>query len=787
MKNYCRIGSMLLIIILLSSCKKNKVPVFNVDKGGMVLDWILMGPFPSDDLNTREAFGANRSGFNEDFFTGLGGENKAILSDGIETTIQKRNGEKRTVKAKRISPEFENPDRPDFNRIINNKTHIHDRDYDEDVAYAFCYLYSEKTQKIYAHMKADGSPKIWLNDTLAFVNWSDFSKSKDWNYNFELNVKKGRNRFLVKIDNTENWWGFGIELYNKEQNEIEINKKSKSFAFKKIETTPEGIHVLINSIPELAGYQIPVKVTVTKFTGEKLTEKEILTGSNETIPAIENYDGPIYLEVSPSENNNGQTIKEASWSGNYMTSLWVLKKRYDIVKSQYTSFIPQRIQKIYGHVFRYYDRYFSKEQQIPDLNFVLNYNFVRRLVEALEKRQDLLSHIPEEAIPVSFEVKGYGGLDLESGAQISIPENYAGSGSTFPLVFELGGSGSFGKELPHWPKANSLIGMQGEPIIFVKPFAYQVSKHMQRNYWDPVFLDNVLARIKDIFCVDAERIYVYGGSGGGSGTWNWINHSAEHFAAAIILVGGEGYPFRVEKLKYLPLWVINGDLDLASYPFMPEVTINSLRSFGNDVLYTNFPGLGHSVSPGFDRKDLKKWLLAYRNPHKIGLDPLFNMSINEEGFSKVTLKRIPDKTYLGLTRKENPRYPQDNPFRSAMKLYQAYRKPNSAITEREAQGYTLIYEPDYLKAEGKEILLDAPVGDLGKNGDLRKKDIKGCNVASVYIRCADNAEVLNEIKLRIASQLKADGYKLTGEALNYMLNISGSHDRYWEVCYVLSN
>jgi len=787
MKNHIRILNLFLIVILLSGCQKNRVPVCDVDKGGMVLDWVLMGPFPSDELTTREEYGANRSGFNEDFLTGLGGENKAILSDGIETTITKKNGETRSVKARRIGPEFENPDKPDFKRLINNNTHIMDRYYDEDVAYAFCYLYSEKPQKIYAHMKADGSPKVWLNDSLAFVNWSDFSKSKDWNYNFELNLKKGKNRFLIKIDNTESWWGFGIELYNKEQNEIAINNKSKSFTFKKIESTPEGIRVQINIVPELPGYQIPVKVTVSKLTGEKLTEKELLTGNNETIPAMANYEGPVNLEASPSGNNAVQKKTEVTWSGDYKVSLLLLKKRYEIVKSRYTLFIPHRIQKIYSHVFRYYDSFFSKEQRQPEMNYVLNYNFVRRLVDALEKKQDLLSHIPTEAVPVSFKVTGYGGLELESGAQISIPENYAISGNSFPLVIELGGSGSFGKEIPHWPKANSRIEMQGEPIIYVQPFAVRTSSHMQHNYWDPVFLDNVLEIVKDMFSVDAERIYVNGASGGGSGTWNWINHSPEHFAAAIILVGGEGYPFRAEKLKYLPLWVINGDIDLASYPFQPEVTVNRLRSFGNDVLYTNFSGLGHSVSPGFKNKDLKKWLLSYRNPHKIGLDPLFNMSINEEGFSKVTLKRIPDKSYIGLTPRENPLYPQDNPFISAMKLYQAYRKPNSAVTEREAQGYAIIYEKNYLKAAGKEILLDAPVGDLGSNGDLRKKDIKSCKVASFYIKCGDNAVILNEIKLKIASQLKVDGYKLTGEVFNYMLNISGSHDRYWEVCFVLGN
>jgi len=796
MKNYFLTVSMLLIIALLSGCQKNRVPVFDVDKGGMVLDWILMGPFPSDELTTRDESGANRSGFNEDFLTGLGGENKAILYDGVETTIQKKNGETRTVRAKRIGPEFENPNRPDFNKIINNNTRILDRDYDQDVAYAFCYLYSEETQKIYAHMSVDGSHKVWLNDTLVFAQWADWSKSvgKNWMYNFELNVKKGENRFLIKIDNTESWWGFGIELYNKEQNDIEINKTSKSLTFKKIESTPEGIHLLIGTIPELAGYQVPVKVTVTKFTGEKLTEKEILTGSNETIPAIENYDGPVYLEISPSGNNTGQTIKDVRWSGDYKVSLSALKKKYDIVKSQYTSFIPQRIQKLYGHVFRYYDRFFSKEQQIPDISFVSNFNFARRLVEALEKRQDLLSHIPTEGIPVSFEVKGYVESDREEiCAHVSIPENYAGSGNSFPLVIEMRPYNSFGKEISHLPNANLLIEMQGEPIIAVKPYPPNISSRMQSNYWaqsdwwEPFFLDKVLEQIKDIFSVDAERIYVYGGSGGAARTWDWINHSPEHFAAAIILVGFDGYPFRAEKLKYLPLWVINGDLDLASYPYQPEVTINRLRSFGSDVAYTNFTGLGHSVSPGFDKKDLKEWLLAHRNPHKIGLDPLVNMSINEEGFSKVTLKRIPDKTYLGLTPMENPRYPQDNPFRSAMKIYQAYRKPNSAATEREARGYALIYEKDYSKAEGKEILLDAPVVDLGKNGDLRKKDIKDCNVASVFIKCADNPDKLNEIKLRVASQLMADGYKLTGEVFNYMLNIATWHDRYWEVCFVLCN
>ncbi len=765
---------------------QKEAPVFDLEQQGFILDWVLMGPFPSEEISTPEEFGAVRSGYNKDFLTGLGGERQAVLYDGVETTITKKNGEKRTVKAKLMGPDLEDPDRPDFKRVINDM-HIHDRDYDEAVAYAFCYLYADRPQKLFAHMAVDGSPKVWLNDSLVYANWEDLSKSKDWHYNFDIHVKKGKNRFLIKIDNTEQWFGFRIELYNEEQNKLRIKEKVNSVGFTSVTSGKDEVEVLAHTVPQIEDYQLSATLKLLTLDGKILAKKDILTGSRESISPVNIfYNGPVSVEVAPTINPENSK-KELSWIGDYNQSISALYNKYNEAKVQYASFIPSRMQKIYTYVFQYYDRFLSQEEHVPDQNFILNYQFVERLTDALNQGKDLLSHIPDEAVPVLYRVKGYGGMNLEIPAHISIPENYGTSAKEYPLVIELHGSGGFGKDKPHWPKANSRIEMEGEPIIILKPGAPKLSFHLQRNYWDPVYLDNVLAETKNIFDINEERIYLNGASGGGKGTWNWINHSPEHFAASIILVGTEGYPFRAEKIRYLPLWVINGDLDRASYPFLPEVTVNRLRDIGSNVIFTNFAGLRHSVSSGYDKQDLKKWLLAHRNPHKVGGDPLFNMSIKDEGYSNVILKKIPAKTYLGLTEKENPRYPQDNVYRSAMKLYQAYRKPNSAMTEREAQGYTLIYEPDFSSEEGKEILLDAPISEPGENGDLRRKDIKELNVASVYIKCKNDYDDFNKIREKAFANLIKEGYQVTNEAINYMLTISDAKDRYWEACFVLED
>ncbi len=762
------------------------IPVFDVEQQGFLVDWILIGPFPSEKITTPEEFDSVRSGYNEDFLIGLGGERQAILHEGIETTIAKKNGEKRTVKAKLVGPDHDDPNRPDFKRIINDM-HILDRDYDEGVAYAFCYLYSDRPQTLFAHMAVDGSPKVWLNDSLVYASWEGFSKSQDWHYNFAIHVKKGKNRFLIKVDNTEQWWGFRIELYNEEHNKLKIKEKVNSVGFTSVKSGNDEVEVFVHTVPQIKNHQISATLKLLTFDGRILATKEIQTGRYESIsPTNSFYKGPVYVEVTPTINPNNSE-KHISWIGDYNQSISDLSKTYNKAKAQYTSFTPSRMHKLYDGVFQYYDRFLSQKDYIPDQSFILNYTFAERSTSALNRKEDLLSHIPYEAFPVLYKVKGYGGMNLEIPAHISIPKNYGTTDREYPLVIELHGSGGFGKDKPHWPKANSRIEMQGEPIIILQPGAPKLSFHLQRNYWDPVYLDNILIETKDIFEIDKQRIYVNGASGGGKGTWNWINHSPEHFAAAIVLAGTEGFPFRAEKLKNLPLWVINGDLDRASYPFLPEVTVNRLRDIGSDVIFTNFAGLGHNLSSGYDKQDLKKWLLAHRNPHKVGGDPLFNMNIRDEGFSNVILKKIPAKTYIGLTEKENPKYPQDNLYRSAMKLYQAYRKPNSAMTEREAQGYTIIYEPDFTNEEGKEILLNAPISGLGENGDLRIKEIKELSVASVYIKCRDDYDEFNKIKEKVFFNLKKEGYKITNEAINYMLTISDAAYRYWEVCFVLED
>jgi hypothetical protein len=250
----------------------------------------------------------------------------------------------------------------------------------------------------------------------------------------------------------------------------------------------------------------------------------------------------------------------------------------------------------------------------------------------------------------------------------------------------------------------------------------------------------------------------------------------------IVLVGGEGYPFRAERLKNMPIMILNGELDLASYPFLPEVMVNALKRVGNEPVYINYPDRGHSLVGKYEPEKLKEWLLEHIVAVEPGNDPIEDWDMNENGISTADLIEIPGTKVYGLTDRENPAYPQDNPYRSSMKIYQAYREAKSTESDWMADGLVFIQNTGAENSRSSRILLDAPMlENLAFDGDLTIVDLEPMKAMRFYVVTENSWDDLCGKMDLIRSGLVQQGISLSGEERIGILSIMDHKRRYWEV------
>lgn len=190
-----------------------------------------------------------------------------------------------------------------------------------------------------------------------------------------------------------------------------------------------------------------------------------------------------------------------------------------------------------------------------------------------------------------------------------LPRGYDAAREPWPLLLFLHGSGERGDDLgrvkTHGPPKR-VENWPDFPFVLVSP---QVSAGMA---WDSAALASLLDELLATYHVDPDRVLVTGLSMGGHGAWRFATDYPER-VAAIAPVCGAGEPYRVCRMKQVPVWAFHGALDTVVLPRTDEATVEALRTCGGDVSYTVYPDLGHDAwTRTYDDPALYDWLLRQR-------------------------------------------------------------------------------------------------------------------------------------------------------------------------------
>ena len=114
--------------------------------------------------------------------------------------------------------------------------------------------------------------------------------------------------------------------------------------------------------------------------------------------------------------------------------------------------------------------------------------------------------------------------------------------------------------------------------------------------------------------IDSNRGYVMGHRMGGRGTWDWILHFPERFAAAAPCgFSSVNDHYEIKRLANISIWGMVGASDSKNVGPVKKM-VDLLRATGNpNVRYTAFPEANHSKGNAavLSSVELIEWMLTF--------------------------------------------------------------------------------------------------------------------------------------------------------------------------------
>jgi predicted peptidase len=230
---------------------------------------------------------------------------------------------------------------------------------------------------------------------------------------------------------------------------------------------------------------------------------------------------------------------------------------------------------------------------------------------------------------VAGKFRAPGRLDVHY--QLFIPAGCSPS-KRYPLIVSLHGAGSHGTDNLRQlsPPVAALIDRAQaiEPVFVLVPQDPKGDKWVTgsgdapfRNYRQADRPQSaasalVLAGIDELeeeYPIDPDRIYLTGGSAGGTGTWDLITRNGTGRFAAAVPITGANDPSRAGVIARLSIWAFHGAEDTTAPVENTREMVANLRALGSPVRYTEYPDVGHeSWNRAYAEPELFPWLLAQR-------------------------------------------------------------------------------------------------------------------------------------------------------------------------------
>ena len=242
------------------------VPTHSAD-GGFIKDWLVLGPFPAQDLQ-------------QDFLADAGGENMVRPEEGISVTA--KDGSRRTWQRFRSAEDFVKLERV-FGVL------------DQVVAYAYCELQSDRAGEGEIRVAADHGAVVWFNGN-EVIRTTPRVVPRNYNAYADgpITLKPGRNACLLKIQAIKSDWHFAMEVFPPGQAVLDFlvrDKANESVEHAQIQVFARGVEIAKTETGKSGSARTPLfqvgddyEIRVTAGTrGTWLPQRAVLPGDRPRI------------------------------------------------------------------------------------------------------------------------------------------------------------------------------------------------------------------------------------------------------------------------------------------------------------------------------------------------------------------------------------------------------------------------------------------------------------------------------------------------------------------------
>lgn len=123
---------------------------------------------------------------------------------------------------------------------------------------------------------------------------------------------------------------------------------------------------------------------------------------------------------------------------------------------------------------------------------------------------------------------------------------------------------------------------------------------------------NVLQLMREGFNIDSNRIYLWGHSMGGAGTYHIASKYPDIFAGLGVAAPAPEPDAPIddilERIKHLPIFVLQGTADTAVPVERTRAWVNRMKALGMQHIYVEIPGADHSLLISQNKDNMKKFV-----------------------------------------------------------------------------------------------------------------------------------------------------------------------------------
>ncbi|HEX9652842.1 MAG TPA: prolyl oligopeptidase family serine peptidase [bacterium] len=572
-------------------------------QGGFLREWLIVGGFPNP----------NGAGYDTDLLLEHEGEQGIRPIAGM--THKLPDGTALAWKS------YHSP----YN-YVNFLNVLQAIDFYNKIAYAYTTVEWPRQEKTILSFGSNVGNKIWVNGKLVYESKNNWTAKES--HHVEVEMEKGGNSILMKSIHGGWTWGFTLRLIKPESFSLIHDFHLSPSIVKSDRTDDLKLQTDRSENPEIKNIDVQIKAVAAG--GKIVAEKTAKRGEEASFQTTKWPDG-VYEIRFESENNRSELVTAYL----YWHKGDGLMEARELVSTAPKN--PQTPAELTHAMLAdlVIDRLGHNPAAIDSIDVSAIYS---PLVEYAELKLQAAGK-PGPARANGFVRLAY--RDETDGTpqfcRAYLPLKYDAN-KKWPLVLKLHGYNPPNPQYIHWWAVDNrhYDFVDRYPVIYLEPHGRGNTGYQGIGELDVL---RCVEMAKQYFNVDEDRIYLFGDSMGGGGTWYVGSRHPELFAAIAPIYGGWDYHVsmqeeelaqltesrrfelesnssfaQAEALLTTPVFVLHGDVDKAVDVKHSQYAVQMLQRWGYDIRYREFPYFGHEGLDMMD--DLLPWLLRHkRNAH----------------------------------------------------------------------------------------------------------------------------------------------------------------------------